>query len=155
MDHAVAFPTALKGAVRTAVVRKLLREDLLREASASRGQPVWRMKVKRRLSLIVTPAGLSIARIHLQTTGIAPCEQCLAGRVAEHGLGVTSTAKKFRILKLLRRPEGATIADLMAETGWRAHSLRGFLAGTVRGRLGLDLRSTVQDGSRVYHVADL
>jgi hypothetical protein len=115
------------------------------------------MKDKRRLSLFVTPAGLSIARIHLQTIGARPYEHqlLLVGRVTENGSGVTSTAKKFRILKLLRRPEGATIADLMAETGWRAHSLRSFLAGTVRGQLGLDLRSIIQDGSRVYHVADL
>ena len=39
------------------------------------------------------------------------------------------------VLKKLRTPRGATLPMLMEETGWQAHSVPGFLSGTVRKRL--------------------
>ena len=49
--------------------------------------------------------------------------------------------KMAQCLALLRRQRGATAQDLMDVTGWQAHSVRGFLSGTVRKRLGHTLRS--------------
>jgi Protein of unknown function (DUF3489) len=40
----------------------------------------------------------------------------------------------------------------MAALGWQPHSVRGFFAGVVRKRLGLDLRSENADGDRVYRI---
>jgi hypothetical protein len=54
------------------------------------------------------------------------------------------------ILELLRRPNGVTIATIMEYTGWQSHSVRGFLAGVVRKKLGLTLASKKTDGWRVY-----
>ena len=66
-----------------------------------------------------------------------------------------ASARKTRsayALDLLRRAEGATLTELMAATGWQAHSVRGFLSGTVRKRLQLPLRSAVGDGGRRYTI---
>ena len=57
-----------------------------------------------------------------------------------------------KVLALLRRPGGASIAVMAKATGWQKHSVRGFLAGTVRKKLGLNLESKKQDGERIYRV---
>jgi hypothetical protein len=61
-------------------------------------------------------------------------------------------SKHDRILALLRRSAGTTIASLMAATGWQQHSVRGFLAGVVRKKLGLDLVSEQTDKGRIYWI---
>ena len=62
----------------------------------------------------------------------------------------TKTAK---ILQLLRRPQGASLAELTKATKWQAHSVRGFLSGSVKAKLHLKITSIKRDdGARAYRV---
>lgn len=60
--------------------------------------------------------------------------------------------KQAKLLDLLKRPAGATIAVLSEVAGWQQHSVRGFLAGVVRKKLGLELVSAVEADQRVYRI---
>ena len=62
--------------------------------------------------------------------------------------------KHNRIVAMLRAPAGATIAAMMTATDWQQHSVRGFLAGVVRRKLGLNLTSDQTDKGRVYRIRD-
>ena len=62
-------------------------------------------------------------------------------------------SKTAKVLDLLKRPDGATLKELMKATGWQPHSVRGFLSGTVGKKMGLAVTSTkAEDGERRYSV---
>jgi Protein of unknown function (DUF3489) len=62
---------------------------------------------------------------------------------------VRPVTKHARIIAMLRAPAGTTIAAIMATTDWQQHSVRGFLAGVVRKKLGLNLVYEQTDKGRV------
>jgi hypothetical protein len=62
--------------------------------------------------------------------------------------------KHARVIAMLRAPAGATIAAIMTATEWQQHSVRGFLAGVIRKKLGLNLVSEQTDKGRIYRIKD-
>lgn len=63
-------------------------------------------------------------------------------------------SKGAKILALLRRPKGATLAEVAKLTGWQNHSIRGFLSGAIGKKMGLTVESAKrQDGVRVYSIS--
>jgi hypothetical protein len=66
----------------------------------------------------------------------------------------SENTKAELILKKLRAAKGVSIDMLIAETGWQAHSVRGFLSAVVKKKLALDLVSeSGKDGVRRYRIA--
>jgi Protein of unknown function (DUF3489) len=63
-------------------------------------------------------------------------------------------SKKALIIAMLRAPGGATIAAMARAAKWQPHSVRGFLAGVVRKKLGFTLDSTEGENGRVYRITD-
>jgi Protein of unknown function (DUF3489) len=62
--------------------------------------------------------------------------------------------KHARVIAMLRKPAGVTIVAIMTATDWQQHSVRGFLAGVVRKKLGLNLVSEQTDKGRIYRIKD-
>jgi hypothetical protein len=61
-------------------------------------------------------------------------------------------SKGAKILELIGRPKGATLAEIMKATSWQAHSVRGFLS-TAAKKHGLKIESTkTEAGDRVYSI---
>ncbi len=62
-------------------------------------------------------------------------------------------SKAAKIIDLLKRSGGATAKELMKATGWQPHSVRGFLSGTLRKKMGIEVASTQrEDGERSYSI---
>ncbi len=70
----------------------------------------------------------------------------------KQGLTPPVRGKLANVIAMLRRPKGATIADLCKATHWQAHSVRGALSGAIKKRLGLSVSSEKSDGQRVYRI---
>lgn len=63
-------------------------------------------------------------------------------------------SKQAQVIEMLKRPEGATVSQIMAATGWLAHTVRGTFAGAFKKKLGLVITSEKPEGGeRVYRIA--
>ena len=63
-------------------------------------------------------------------------------------------SKKTIVLDLLRRADGATMAEIAEATSWQKHSIRGFISGNITKKMGLTVESTKTDaGERRYRIA--
>jgi hypothetical protein len=63
-------------------------------------------------------------------------------------------SKTAKILGLLKRPGGVTLKEIMKATDWQAHSVRGFLSGTVGKKMGTPVESSKRgDGERAYRIS--
>ena len=63
-------------------------------------------------------------------------------------------SKQAQVIAMLKRPEGATIAQIMDVTGWQQHTVRGTFAGAFKKKLGLSVTSEkLEGGERIYKIA--
>jgi len=65
-----------------------------------------------------------------------------------------SQSKQAQLVALLRSNPGATMAQMIALTGWQPHTVRGMISGSLRKRLGLDVQQRPIDGVRVYRIVE-
>jgi hypothetical protein len=62
-------------------------------------------------------------------------------------------SKQAMLIKLLKRPGGATIDEMANATGWQRHSVRGVMSGVLKKRLGLSIASEKEDRGRIYRIS--
>ncbi|WP_246737598.1 DUF3489 domain-containing protein [Nordella sp. HKS 07] len=74
-------------------------------------------------------------------------------KISKSSKNAVASTKAQKIISLLQRNAGATIAELSKATGWQAHSVRGFLSGTLKKR-GFQIKSSQKEGKpRRYVIA--
>jgi hypothetical protein len=61
--------------------------------------------------------------------------------------------KQQMLIDLLKRPEGATLDEIVAATEWQKHTARGAMSGALKKRLGLTITSEKEERGRVYRIA--
>jgi uncharacterized protein DUF3489 len=62
-------------------------------------------------------------------------------------------SKGAKILEMIRRAKGATLAEIMKATDWQAHSVRSFVSSTAK-KHGIRIESMKNDaGRRFYKIA--
>jgi hypothetical protein len=107
-----------------------------------------------------TDRKIAVTRIWKALERLQPAEapKGKAGEKAKAAKGLLrrhtgrKNTKTARILALLKQPSGVSLKSLMKATGWQAHSVRGFLSGHLKKKLGLRVKSFQRDGERVYAV---
>ena len=151
---ALPLPKSLKGGAAHKVVNALIDKGLLKEVNANRklNDPVWRETDEGRLvTLLVTDAGLAAIGIEVehQKTQALTSEQ----KTIPTERKIREGTKQALVIEMLRRPEGATIAEIVEATFWASHTTRGFLAGALKKKLGLVIESYKDDvRGRTYRV---
>ncbi len=73
---------------------------------------------------------------------------------AERVRSTRQNSKQARVIAMLRRPEGATVRQIVEATGWQPHTVRGTMAGALKKKLGLTIVSEkIPGGERIYRLA--
>jgi len=114
-------------------------------------------RVERFTSRLVAVARIWKAIQGLEPIGGAPrgAAKKAAARKKASPAALTRAAghtKTERVIALLERPQGATLKAIVRATGWQTHSVRGFISGQLKKKLGLKVRSSVREGERVYSI---
>lgn len=88
-----------------------------------------------------------------RAAGTASRQSCAPPRpVASAAPALRAQTKQAQLIEMLVKPSGASMVQMMALTGWQAHTVRGALSGALRKRLGLDVQGQVEEGVRIYRI---
>ncbi|WP_234744885.1 DUF3489 domain-containing protein [Burkholderia sp. WTPI3] len=142
------FPDNIKGGARKKVIDGLSNRALIITDGID-----WFVAAEGYDALGVPRFGL------VSPVDAADPEMEVAVETAEANLGIKAprrtreNSKQAMVISMLRRPEGATIAQICEATGWQAHTVRGTFAGSFKKKLGLTITSDKVDGERIYRIA--
>jgi hypothetical protein len=154
---ALPLPKGLAGAAAKMSVTKMIERGWLQEVDANlrRGEPLWRETGDGHgTTLVVTDAGLLAIGIE---PVVAKTEVAVRKRDAEapapNAPTPRSGTKQAMLISLLQDPDGATMDEILAATGWLAHTARGAMSGALGKKLGLLVTSAKEQGrGRVYRI---
>ena len=163
---ALPLPDSLRGGAAAKVVGTMIAKGLLQEVEVNsrRGEPVWRETGDGHgTTLVATDAGLAAIGIEPDDTETMPTSAAQAlpedhtpdsnAEAAQSMRTPRAGTKQAALIAMLRMPDGATIEEITAVTGWQAHTVRGAIAGALKKKLGLDVTSEKAEGrGRVYRI---
>ena len=173
------LPERLKGGAAGKVVNSLIGKGLVEEVEAQRGDLIWRDTGDAHgVTLVATDAAFAALGIALasdpasagrlavavddgELVGGTPADQGAAAvmvddRARKDGAAPRTRAgsKQAKLIEMLKRPDGATIPEVVDALEWQAHTVRGAIAGALKKKLGIEVTSEKVDGrGRVYRVA--
>jgi hypothetical protein len=110
-------------------ISPLLKRMLIEEIAVMDATQVWREEAGAKIGLVITAAGRAIIADEEKD---APDEQTapgVAAAIVPTSTAPAATSKIATVLTLLRRPDGATLSELVEATGWLPHSTRAALTG--------------------------
>jgi hypothetical protein len=166
------LPGSLRGGAASKVIGALLSRGLAEEIVIDDTRPAdpalntfWRNLDDGRGVLVhITPAGLEAIGVGPDSAAGAPARagepapavhgRTDAGSAVAAATSARQGTKQAQLIAMLERPEGATIEQIVAATGWQPHTVRGAFAGALKKRLGLTVTSQKVEGrGRVYKIA--
>jgi len=165
---ALPLPESLRGGAAAKVVGARIAKGLLQEVDADlrKGEPLWRETGDGHgTTLVATDAGLAAIGIEPKDTHTAPVgatdaptegpepETPAEPDAAPKARTPREGTKQATLIAMLRAPDGETIEEIMAATGWLGHTVRGAMAGALKKKLGLEVTSEKVEGrGRVYAI---
>jgi len=148
------LPESIKGGAAAKVVDGLIRRGLAEHIESNR--PAIPDLVR------VTRAGLEAIGVEPEA-GDPPAAAKKPARKGKHPKGASpkpadggksprTGTKQAQLIAMLKRPEGATVAEIAETFGWQHHTVRGVIAGALKKKLGLDVTSEKVEDRRVYRI---
>jgi hypothetical protein len=137
----------LKGGAVKKVVESLISKGFVAEIPAAGRQEVWRTAEDG------APMTLKATAAAYEALGLTTPKR--AGNAAQEPATTKQRAdtKQAKVIAMLKQPNGATIPEIVAATEWQPHTVRGFFAGALKKRLGIEVTSEKVDGrGRVYRM---
>ncbi|RBO54211.1 hypothetical protein DSD19_05680 [Rhodovulum sp. BSW8] len=169
--NVLPLPGSLRGGAATKVVGALLKRGLIAETATDSQTKadaalnrIWRNDEHGRAILLhITDAGLAAIGVESESRDSAPtcADETPSAEPTQDAPAEADPAPKARtpragtkqakLIEMLRADGGATIDEIVAETGWQPHTVRGAFAGALKKKLGLEVTSEKMDGrGRVY-----
>jgi len=141
------FPDNIKGGARQKVIDGLLKRALITHDGTE-----WFVAAEGYDALgCARPAPAPVVPDPETEAAVAAAE---ASWAKDSKPRTRENSKQAEVIRMLRRPEGATIAQICEATGWQAHTVRGTFAGAFKKKLGLSITSDKVDGAvRIYRIA--
>ncbi|GJD40811.1 DUF3489 domain-containing protein [Methylobacterium bullatum] len=152
-DQLIARPAGLNTRAAKALFAKLCRTALAVEVVVTGDERHWHQDQRGPIGLRLTPAGQQSLGFGLAVSVLAASRPVLDAGSDRAEMKPRSGTKQALIIAMLRRDEGATLADLMAATGWLAHSTRAALTG-LRKRGMILTKGCDAEGRTVYRLTD-
>ena len=154
---ALPLPEGLVGAAAKMVVGKMIARGWLEEVEANlrRSEPMWRETGDGHgTTLIATEAGLEAIEIEpVVASAVVNArkakpkpEPVQMPDAAAKPVAIRAGTKQAQIIAMIQRPEGATIAEIVAATSWQAHTARGAISGALKKKLGFPITAEKVEG---------